>query len=352
MTLFNLPSKLFIGLCIVVAGCGKSSTSIQVLQPADITLPDHIQKVVIMNRTYPEKGSKAWNIMEGILTGEGIGTDRRASEDCLSGLVDIMKQSPRFQLVRPPLKNMEGTGTGQFPTPLQWGIIENLCNLQQADALILLEAFDSDSRMDFTPGTRTARSPEGTNVEIPTVNANMRMNITNGWRIYDPKTKQIIDENRSDDFLNFGGSGDNQAQAVSKMPSRMEALSKVGYHAGQRYGRRISPMWINVSRMYYKKGNGWMEQAARKAETRDWKGAAEMWKKEALNTDKTIAGRACYNMAVASEVEGKLDIAVKWAQDSYAKFGNKKARSYANVLQQRIQDNEKVKFQMRSMEQK
>ena len=55
---------------------------------------------------------------------------------------------------------------------------------------------------------------------------------------------------------------------------------------------------------------------------------------------------------VVEEVEGKLDIAVKWAQDSYTKFGNKKARGFANVLQQRIQDNEKVKMQMRSMEQK
>ncbi len=332
---------------IGLPGCKTASTGLNVLQPAVITLPDNVQKFALINRTYPDKDSKFWNIAEGILTGEGVGTDRAGSEETITGLHSVMSQSPRFELYRPAVR-LTGTGTGQYPAPLDWAKVEQICKENNVDALITLEAFDSNSGVSFTNSMVKQKNNEGVMIDVPQFNANMRMNVTVGWRIYDPSTKRILDEHRFDDYMNFNGVGPTQDAAASRLPPKMECLNRTGRYAGTHYGQRISPLWTFVGRMYYVKGNDPLKTAGRKAKAKDWKGAAVIWQKEALNKSTKVAGRACYNMALACEVEGKLDLALIWAQKSYTEFNNKKGLGYVHMINQRIADNEKLNFQMRS----
>ena len=51
-------------------------------------------------------------------------------------------------------------------------------------------------------------------------------------------------------------------------------------------------------------------------------------------------------MAIASEVNGNLEVALEWAQTAWSKYGNKKARNYIQVIQQRQNDARKVEYQM------
>jgi hypothetical protein len=48
-----------------------------------------------------------------------------------------------------------------------------------------------------------------------------------------------------------------------------------------------------------------------------------------------IAGRACYNRAIISEINGDVDMAIKWAQQSYENYNNHLALSYINLLKNR-----------------
>ncbi|MES2836846.1 MAG: DUF6340 family protein [Bacteroidota bacterium] len=342
---------LLVALTIIFGACSKKSvTYIQVLQPAMLTMPDNVQKIAIINRTFPKKGegTQFLNVLEGILTGEGIMTDRFASEECVNGMTAIMLQSPRFQVVRPPVAKYYGTGTGRFPAPLSWGEIEKICKENGADALIALEAFDSNSNVTYTEGTRTVKNKEGVDVQVPTVTANSRMNVTQGYRLYDVKNKQLFDEFRSEEYRGFTGKGDNPNMALANLPPKMDMLNKTAFQAGQVYGTRITPLWITVGRQFYKKGNYPLELAGRKAAVNDWNSAAQIWAKEVYNKDKKVAARATYNMAVASEVEGKLDLAVEWANKAYTSYNLKLARDYSQTLQYRIEQQKKADMQMRS----
>ncbi len=341
----------FSAISVLALSCKTSSVSLDVLRPADITLPDHIQKVVVVNRTYPSQDDKVWNVVEGVLTGEGIGTDRRATEEAIKGMIEIMRRSPRFQLVNPYTTGEKGSGTGAFPEPLPWSKVEEICMNSQADALITLEAFDSDSRLAFANVVVREKNKAGVLVDVPYVDANMRMTVTNGWRIYDFKEKRIIDEHRSDDFMDFTHRGVNPQMASAGLPPRMNMLMSTGFRAGQDYGYRISPMWVAVSRQYYKKGSKAIENAHRRVQARNWEAAADLWKREANSPDPKIAGRACYNMAVFSEIKGSLDIAKEWADKAYTLHKNKKARAYLAVIRQRKQEEERARMQMRSVEQ-
>jgi hypothetical protein len=342
--ILSFLSYLFFASC-----SSTSTTSLPVLKPADITLPDHIQKVAVVNRSLPDDKNKAWNIIEGIFTGEGIHADKIGSQYCIEGFSQTIMQSPRFQLVNSPVTQLHATGTGQMPPPLSWLQVESICQQSGADALILLEVFDSDAIITTEVFEKTIKNKEGAHTKVPMYRANMRMVVKSAWRIYDPSTKRTWDEVRGDDYMMFTAEGNNPQAAINMLIARREAINRTGRYAGGLYANRISPMWITVTRQYYKKGNDAMEMAARKARTNDWKGASEIWKKEANNADAKIAGRANYNMAVFCEKEGRLDLALEWARKSYTQYNNKKARAYTSILNQRMNQDARANEQMRSV---
>ena len=341
-----LPLALGIPLLAILLGACTSSTSLQVLKPAEITIEDNIINVGVINRTYPTKENKAWNIIEGIFSGEGIGTDRRGSEATVDGMINVMSQSPRFKLMRLDIDMLKGSGTGQFPEPLSKDKIREVCERNNLDALITLEAFDSDSRVNFTPIVIRTRVAKDVFKDMPGIRADSRMNITVGWRIYNFRSEIISDEFRYTDFLAFTGQGFTQNEALANLPSKYDALFQTGFHTGQRYGRRITPLWVTEIRPYYNKGNDELKKAARKVKVGNWESAAEIWKKEALNKEKKIAGRACYNMAVFCETRGNFDIALEWSRKAYSDFGNKKARSYTALINGRMRDRQVLQQQM------
>jgi hypothetical protein len=317
-----------------------------VLRPADITLEDNIINVGVINRTYPTKKNQAWNIVEGVLTGEGIGTDRRGSDAAVDGMINVMSQSPRFKLMKLDIDNLKGSGTGQFPEPLTRAKINEVCQRNNLDALIALEAFDSDSRVNFSPITIRTRVSRDVFQDLPGFRADSRMNVTAGWRIYNNKSEVISDEFRYNDFLMFTGQGLTQQEALGALPPKFQCLVNTGYHSGEIYGRRITPLWVTESRRYYRKGNDELEKAGRMVRSGNWESAAEIWKKEAQNKDEKMAGRASYNMAVFCETRGNFDIALEWCQKAYGDFGNKKARTYSDLIRRRMQDRQLLQKQM------
>jgi hypothetical protein len=346
MKIMNTKSALFILMVGTILSACTSSTSLQVLKPAEITLEENIINVGVINRTYPTKENKAWNIVEGLLTGEGIGTDRRGSEATVDGMIDVMSRSPRFKLIRLDIDMLKGSGTGQFPEPLTRAKISEVCQRNNLDALIALEAFDSDSRVNFSPIVIRTKVAKDVYKDLPGIRAESRMNVTVGWRVYNYKSEVISDEFRYTDFLAFSGQGLTQNEALANLPSKYDALFQTGFHTGKRYGHRITPLWVTESRAYYNKGNDQLKKAARMVRSGNWEPAAEIWKKEALSSEKKIAGRACYNMAVFCETRGNFDIAIEWSQKAYNEFNNKKARSYTALIKRRMLDRQVLQQQM------
>ena len=81
-----------------ILSCSVSTLSLEVLRPADIDVPNHIQNILIVNRSLPSKGNQAENILDGIFSGEGVGDDKKGSEMCVSGLKKILKKTTRFKI--------------------------------------------------------------------------------------------------------------------------------------------------------------------------------------------------------------------------------------------------------------
>jgi hypothetical protein len=177
------------------------------------------------------------------------------------------------------------------------------------------------------------------NVSVLQQQVSMTTIVKTGWRIYDPAGRNILDEFVLSKDLVFSGKVINPVAAASALIERKEAVKQVGSKAGQAYAYRIMPYSTRVSRYYYVRGDGSFKMATRMARTGNWDGAAKIWQQATGSASGKTAGRACYNMAIISEINGDLAGAMQWAQKAYENYGNRLALSYVNVLKNRQTDN-------------
>jgi hypothetical protein len=348
-----LKTSLFFSIAVAAilasASCKVGHVSLQVLQPADIMLPQHFQKFVLADRTRPGKGNgqQALNVLEGIFSGEGAFQDKWGAEDCLEGLRQVLTQTPRYSVAIAALDTaIKGTGRRQTLPPLDWKTVAKLIGNDTETALVVLEAFDSNNNFSHDLSYVTQRGANGENIQVPQYNSHNRVDVYCVWRIYDWKNKTVVDQYTDESQQQFDGSGATQVAADQRLPSRRDMTSRAGVGAGIRYGHRISPQWIWVSRDYYRKGSPVLKSTAKLVRYNNWKTATDAWDKESTSSNPKAAMRASYNMALASEKAGQLDLAIEWANRAVT-MGDKRAARYIQILQQRKYDQQKLEEQMK-----
>ena len=326
------------------ASCAVTSFHMQVLTPGRIKIPDDIRTVAVLNRSLPAKKQRVWNILEGFVSGESILADREGSQNCITGLANQLNAADRLHAVMLNTLDYRGTGTRQFPPLLSWDEVEKICKQYNTDALICLEVFDSNIglKKDQKMVKKTVNDKE---IMVPEFLANLVINVSAGWRIYDVHQRRIIDENTYTHEKYWNSKGETLERAMTGLPSKRDAINQAGYFSGQQYGRYISPFWRSTSRMYYVKGHDDLKKAKRYVLSDDWKGAATIWNPLTHSSNIKVAGRACYNMAVANEMEGDLDVAMEWATKAYKQYGLKKALTYMHTLQRRMAEVQKLSEQ-------
>ena len=334
--------QIYLVLIIVtLSSCVTSSVFIDVKRPADIIIHNDIKNIVVVNRSRPNKDNLEVNIIEGLISGEGIGADRKGAEFCVGGLFESLNKSDRFSLKNAGEIQLKGTGTSSFPIPLAWNEVKSICGSYDGDALLVLETFDSDSR--FILGSPVLRiiKVKKNKVKQLSYPTTLIMEVKSGWRIYDANNDKIIDEKIYIDIKEFKAWGATIEESRQNLPSRRIAIKQSGKYSGKKFGFRISPMWIKMNRTYYIGKHIDLKNAKQYVKKGDWDTAIEIWLSLIDNEDLKIVNRAEYNMAVASEVKGSLEIAIDWAKRS-KRDGNKKADNYINVLNSRVIDKEKL----------
>ena len=337
----HFMKNLITGILIAFIFSSCASTNLMqlsVLQPAPVTLPSYIKNVVVVNRTQVSKQSKIIDVVDKVVSLESANLDKDGAQSEITGLTDELKKNNRFDGVEMLANTALTTNTpGIFPAPLPWDAVEKYCKENNADALFSLELFDTDSKIDYTVNNTIIKTPLG-NVPAIEQQANMHTLVKAGWRIYDPRGRNLLDEAALTRTIDYYGRGINPTIALQALINRKEAVKEVGNVAGHAYAFRIVPQWQRVSRDYYVRGNDNFKIAKRKAQTSNWNEAAKLWLKETSNSKRKIAGRACYNMAIISEINGDLSMAIKWAQQSYENYNNPLALNYVKILTNRQTD--------------
>ncbi len=325
--------------------CKTQQLYLNVIEPAPVTIPASIKSVGVINRSIPTDETKPLDVMDKVLSLEGVNLDKDGALESVRGLSDELLVNSRFNEVK-TLNDIDfrTSALTDFPTPLTWEIIEKICRETKTDALFSLEKFDTDTHLNYSNRKVDIKTPLG---NIPGIEhqANMETIVKTGWRIYDPASKLILDEFLFNQSVVFTGRGINPLIAASALVGRKDAVNQVSNKAGHGYAMRIIPYRIRVIRDYYVKGTNNFKIARRKAQVGKWDEAGLLWEKETANSSTRIAGWACYNMAIINEINGDLESALKWAQKSYEDSNNKLALRYVRIIQNRLDKSGILKIQ-------
>ncbi len=339
-------------IAIIGTACSSSSTRIDVLQPAEIFIPENIETIVTIDRSRPAKGYLSF--LEGVVTGEQIGQDKEGRRSALDGLTEALTRTPRFRVIHSGYEKTGANASLRLIDPMNWYEIKALCEEFNADAVLAIEMYDSDIAIETSEKERKKKNKDGEQYIETYFEDKMDLSVKMGWRLYDPTNRLIIDEYTTRDDDNGNGEGKTKEAASNNLPDAFQMARDISFVAGRLYGERIAPTWVSVSRSYYDTVKGdeqsTMEKAARMAETKDWRGAAKIWNEVVSSSyDEETRGKAAYNMAIANECLGKLQNARDWAQKAYVDFGNKKAKSYIQTIENRIYEQQVVEEQMRGV---
>jgi hypothetical protein len=341
-------TALMLTLMLVVSSCMRS-VSISMLRPAPITIPNHVQRLLIVDRTEPE--NQTIGIIEGILTGELPFEVKNAIEATLSSMQNELYASPRFEVIRASERLKGGLFSVVFPSPLDWTQINQLCEKYNADGVLALEMFSSTFVVTNAPKLIKKvikREGKDEEVEVPGYSAEGIANIRVGFRFYDPLNRSIADQRDFSRTNTWTAEGETVLDAAAKMIDKVRATEQMGRLAGAAYAHRIAPMYVRVRRDFYHKPkrNQYMAMGARFGEVNDWQRAIDSWRTGINTSDRKSAARMTYNVALAYEVLGDLDQAKEWATRAYTRYGLKRARGYARIIDQRIWDQAAINEQL------
>lgn len=324
-------------LCtVLLASCKTNQLWLNVVEPAPVTLSSDIKTVGVINRSMPTDETKILDVLDKVLSLEGVNLDKDGAEQAVTGLTDELKNNQRFT----EIKNLADIDfrtpkIGLFPAPLTWEIVDKICKERNTDALFALETYDTDTKLNYSQNKVEKKTPLG-NIPLIEHIANMETIVKTGWRIYDPVHRVIADEFNHFESVVFTGRGVNPVVAASTLLGRKDAIKEVSNKAGHGYAMRIIPYELRVTRDYFVKGTDNFKIAKRKAQLGKWDEAGQLWEKETDNPKMKVAGRACYNMGIINEINGDVNSALKWVQKAYEDYNIKLAREYARILENRL----------------
>jgi hypothetical protein len=320
---------------LVLVSCKTDQLYLNVWEPAPVTVPTYVKSVGVINRSIPTDETKVFDEIDKVFTLEGVDLDRDGALEAIRGLSDELLNNNRFTEVK-TLNDIDfrTSRLENFPTPLSWEIVGQICQETGTNALFSLEKFDTDTRVSYSANKVNIETPLGS---IPGIEhqADMETTVKTGWRIYEPVGKSILDEYLESESIANSGRGINPLVAAKALTGRKEAVRQVSSKAGQNYAFRILPYKIRVYRDYFVKGSDNFKTARRKAQMGQWDEAGELWKKETGNHKMKIAGRAAYNMAILSEINGDVDEALNWARKAWGDYNVKLALDYVRILENR-----------------
>lgn len=349
MKYFNVTK---IALFLFLLGMVACTTNIpmEVLRPADIVLDSNIQKIALMDRSKPSSGFL--NVLEGLVSGEGIGQDREGREKAMQGLAGVLSNTPRFEVVQTGI-SMEGTKGGQrMAVPLPWSEVERICNSVGADALVVIESYDSDYFSSTTQRERKKKDDDGNEIIEKYWESDANLNIRIGWRIYDPSKRILIDEFTVNAGENYGGRGDTEEEALRRLPNTLNASRNISLGVGGTYAERIAPVFILINRSIYNSGKKPfktdMKQARDYVRVGNWDNAADIWNAVSNDADPKTAAKACVNLAIAYERVGDFENAVKYTERALFDYQFNGARAYYDQLNIRLREEDRANQQMQN----
>jgi hypothetical protein len=287
-------------LILSLQGCAGiySVVEFEVLEPATVNFPDHVNQLVFLNRApiTPDIWSEQNQI--GMDSRQLVLLDTLIANNLNRGVLDVIHQSPIERFQRPIWLSDRSTDTSFLEDKiLTRREVTDICNSIAADAIISLEFYSAsvDQHFDYYS-------------DEPDQIINHYFEVSNRvmWSIYMPENIRPFDTYTTVDTLYFPVI--ENGEFVSYTPG-LDMIRDLFYMSGFKYGTYLVPVWNRTSRVLYRGREDSLKLAVKYTDEGDWETAFSIWNDLAGSTDSTLVAKAYHNMAVYYEIEDELDSA-------------------------------------------
>lgn len=311
--------SLLFTVCILCFSCTTTKKlTVSFTAPSPVDFSNQIKKIGIVNSSTSSTSKGYSNRLEQLIAMEERWLAEKGTEAALTGLFDELAQDNRFETVK-ILNNRkeEATHFGIQPSAETWKKIAALCKEYGVDAIFSLATYDTETQFSFKKTKMDKLDMMRHRTKVSAQEITLNTLIENGWRIYDPKQRVLIDEFITNEQITASGKGLNRVDALQAIDKRRETLLEQSKNSGSAYASRMQSSKLDVQRDYYVMGSQKLVLADEKVQNGAYKEASKLWDEEVANPKTRISGRACYNLAVLSEFNGDLKEAKRWAAKSY-----------------------------------
>ncbi|MCJ7465440.1 MAG: tetratricopeptide repeat protein [Maribacter sp.] len=340
---------LWVSLCgFILINCSPTKQIVlQTLEPSPVTISSTIKKVGIVNRSLPQNDLNGETGIDRMVAVEERYINEKGRGAALNGLYEELLKDARFESIK-ILDSVSPTllDFGTAPDSISWQTIETICRKYGVDVIFSMAYFDTDTKVSLKKASMLQPNLMRVKTKVPAQEITLETLIENGWKIYDPNDRAIIDEFVFNDQIISKGMGIDPIDAFRAIEGRKDTIIGQSKATGVTYGQRLLPFNNQLLRDYYVRGSQNLERAGDLAENGAWDQAAELWRSELESPNEKVRSKSCHNLAVSFERIDDLDGALEWASKALELDASKSGLAYVESLRKRIEQKMVVQQQI------
>ncbi len=329
----NKLARLLV-LFVVLSACKSTHTvTVYNLEPAPVVLSKDIKRIGIIKEVGDKDSEQKIASLEALVEASDLRIAEEGTEAALEGLMAELQKDRRFDTVM-ILRDATSLwdSKSELSNTIPWDQLRDLCTRNQLDAVFSLAFYQTDTRISEKKSTMEELDLMRMKVVIPARELTLETLIENGWRIYDPFERQVLDEIEVNEQVVTQAKGEDALEALQAMDGRADSLLTKSRGSGSAFGSRLKPTSKAALREVYIKGSPLLTQAKIAVEDEDWLEAARLWQLDLGHDKSAIRAMACHNMAVLYELKGDLEKAMEWAVLATTHDDGKDHRNYLETL--------------------
>ena len=312
---------LFILLVLFFTSCKTAMlyTTLDVLRPAQVEFAPEVENLLLVNNSkiQPEDTGHSTRLFSGQTLDVSAQTDSVALF-ALSVLAEEIEYINFFASTDLVLHSINRNTNFSSITPLPRATIINLFATYDADAILSLDHIAATSEIR-----------EYLYRDWGYFSAVLAVRYETWWSIHYPNRPEVVALHFQDSLF-WEADAYNRAQVLEKLPHRQDALIDAALFVGQNSAKRFVPFWEKSDRYFYNSNNSLMQQAMDSVVVQNWEGALELWKQVFNATNNTkLRAEAANNIAIAHEILGNFDEALRYAKSSFYIFNARMIRDNA-----------------------
>jgi hypothetical protein len=328
--------QLFVVFTVLSSCKSAHYVTVYGLEPAPVSLTKNIKRIGIINEVKASEGTSTISSLEGLVeaTDQKLATEGKRA--AIEGLLAELQKDGRFDTVKViehGVATIIQKGSGQKEVP--WDELKALCLANQLDAVFSLAFYETETKISDKKSSMEELDLLRMKVVVPARELTLETLIENGWRIYDPFEKKVLDEIQLNEQMVTQAKGDNPLNAFRAMTDRTDSLVRISRGSGSTYGARLKPITRTIQREVYLRGSDLLVQSKEAVLEEDWLTAAHLWQNELNNDDLKVRAMASHNMAVLYEFKGDLIKAIEWATQALSYHEDKAHFDYLEALKER-----------------